>query len=98
MTRPLGYERVYLPLYKVADTPFHIRGDGECVFTGCEDTLYTWWSFHGVFVHMTLAQHMETGKISTVENNTAVQRQIIQYLLTFSSKRLLPFDFALQNI
>ena len=24
--RPLGYERVYLPLYKVADTPFHIHG------------------------------------------------------------------------
>ena len=26
-SRPLGYERVYLPLYKVADTPFHIQGD-----------------------------------------------------------------------
>ena len=25
--RPLGYERVYLPLWKVADTPFHIQGD-----------------------------------------------------------------------
>ena len=24
--RPLGYGRVYLPLYKVADTPFHIQG------------------------------------------------------------------------
>ena len=24
--RPFGYERVYLPLYKVADTPFHIQG------------------------------------------------------------------------
>ena len=23
---PLGYKRVYLPLYKVADTPFHIQG------------------------------------------------------------------------
>ena len=23
---PLGYERVYLPLHKVADTPFHIQG------------------------------------------------------------------------
>ena len=23
--RPLGYERVYLPLCKVADTPFHIQ-------------------------------------------------------------------------
>ena len=23
----LGYEKVYLPLYKVADTPFHIQGD-----------------------------------------------------------------------
>ena len=23
--RPLGYERVYLPLYKVANTPFHIH-------------------------------------------------------------------------
>ena len=22
-----GYERVYLPLYKVADTLFHIQGD-----------------------------------------------------------------------
>ena len=26
--RHLGYERVYLPLYKVADTSFHIQGDG----------------------------------------------------------------------
>ena len=25
--RPLGYERVYLPLCQVADTPFHIQGD-----------------------------------------------------------------------
>ena len=25
--RPVGYERVYLPLCKVADTPFHIQGD-----------------------------------------------------------------------
>ena len=25
--RPFGYERVYLPLSKVADTPFHIKGD-----------------------------------------------------------------------
>ena len=25
--RPIGHERVYLPLYKVADTPFHIQGD-----------------------------------------------------------------------
>ena len=25
--RLFGYERVYLPLYKVADTPFHIQGD-----------------------------------------------------------------------
>ena len=24
---PLGYKRVYLPLYKVADTPFHIQRD-----------------------------------------------------------------------
>ena len=23
----LAYERVYLPLHKVADTPFHIQGD-----------------------------------------------------------------------
>ena len=35
ITRPLGYERVYLPLHKVADTPFHIQGDvlssgGQC--------------------------------------------------------------------
>ena len=27
--RHFGYERVYLPLYKVADTPFHIQGDEE---------------------------------------------------------------------
>ena len=25
--RYLGYERVYMPLCKVADTPFHIQGD-----------------------------------------------------------------------
>ena len=32
--RPLGYERVYLPLYKVADTPFHIQGDDIVVISG----------------------------------------------------------------
>ena len=26
VSRPLGYERVCLPLYKVEDTPFHIQG------------------------------------------------------------------------
>ena len=26
--RPLGYERVHLPLYKVTDTPFLIQGGG----------------------------------------------------------------------
>ena len=26
INRPLGYERVYLRLCKVADTPFHIQG------------------------------------------------------------------------
>ena len=26
ISRSLRYERVYLPLYKVADTPFHIQG------------------------------------------------------------------------
>ena len=31
--RPLRYERVYLPLYKVADTPFHIY----------VDDLLAWW-------------------------------------------------------
>ena len=25
LTRPLGYNRVYLTLYKVADTPFHVQ-------------------------------------------------------------------------
>ena len=25
----IGYERVYLPLCKVADTPFHIQGDED---------------------------------------------------------------------
>ena len=29
--RPLGHERVFLPLCKVADTPFHIQGDNITV-------------------------------------------------------------------
>ena len=29
--RPFGYKRVYLPLHKVADTPFHIKGEELCV-------------------------------------------------------------------
>ena len=32
--RHLGYERVYLPLGKVADTPFHIQGD-DILLKGC---------------------------------------------------------------
>ena len=27
--RPIGYERVQLPLCKVEDTPFHIQGDDK---------------------------------------------------------------------
>ena len=34
MYRPLGDQRVYLPLGKMADTPFHIQGEdmstGQC--------------------------------------------------------------------
>ena len=29
--RPFGYERVYLPFHKLADTPFHIEGEWEGV-------------------------------------------------------------------
>ena len=29
---PLGYERVYLPLHKVADTPLHIQRDDTSSF------------------------------------------------------------------
>ena len=35
-TRPLGYERVYLPLCKVVDTAFHIQRDG-CIFPAWEN-------------------------------------------------------------
>ena len=34
-SHPLGYKRVYLPLCKVADTPFYIQGD-EVVLTSAE--------------------------------------------------------------
>ena len=30
--RPLEYERVYLPLFKMADTPFHIQGGDILTF------------------------------------------------------------------
>ena len=30
--RPLRYERVYLPLHKVADTPFHIQVSWNCTY------------------------------------------------------------------
>ena len=32
--RPFWYERVYLPPHKVADTPFHIKGDDVCICKG----------------------------------------------------------------
>ena len=35
MYHHLGYERVYLPLCKVADTPFHIQGDGITRMINC---------------------------------------------------------------
>ena len=37
--RPLGYERVYLPLYKVADTPFHFQGDILCSVSSAMSTM-----------------------------------------------------------
>ena len=41
--RPLEYERVYLPLHVVADTPFHIQGDeiSNAVLNICERTSST---------------------------------------------------------
>ena len=32
ISRPFGYEWVYLPLHKVAATPFHIQGGGGEVY------------------------------------------------------------------
>ena len=51
--RSHGYKRLYLPLYKVADTPFHIQGDGlrsqqHKGFSFCHQykmcDLFTWFS------------------------------------------------------
>ena len=39
---PVGYERVYLPLYKVADTPFRIRGDDIVLVTVIQITVTHW--------------------------------------------------------
>ena len=39
--RPLGYERVYLPLHKVADTPFDIQWDEMFFFEGQTEKLKT---------------------------------------------------------
>ena len=52
ISRPLGYERVYLPLHKVADTPFYIiQGDVVFDWVGshpaswiCYDMLMLPWS------------------------------------------------------
>ena len=38
---PVEYERVYLPLYKVADTPFHIQGDELCSMSGGNGSHHT---------------------------------------------------------
>ena len=40
--RPLGYERVYLPLCKVADTPFQVQGD--------EYVNRRWWPFRSPYI------------------------------------------------
>ena len=38
--RPLGWERVYLPLCEVADTPFHIQRDDIYYRSHCNDSVY----------------------------------------------------------
>ena len=39
--RPLGYERVYLPLCEVADTPFYIQGDDMLLYVyGVSDSTH----------------------------------------------------------
>ena len=38
--RLLGYERVYLPLCKCADTPFHIHGDQMFSFSSSQTVLF----------------------------------------------------------
>ena len=44
--RPLGYEKVYLRLYKVADTPFHIQGVDCRSLTYLAIANYGWEPFH----------------------------------------------------
>ena len=42
INRHLGYERVYLPLREVADTPFHIQGDDILYLYTCIFMSYQW--------------------------------------------------------
>ena len=39
--RHLGYERVYLPLDKVADKPFHIQGNNICMYVVVMKTTFS---------------------------------------------------------
>ena len=52
--RHLEYEQVYMPLCKVADTPFYIQGDEICNFYVDFFVIYPnkSWLSNGIFVHI----------------------------------------------
>ena len=52
--RPLGYERVYLPLCEVADTPFHMQGDDILTLMTLKYFLYKPWN-QRVFFNLKLS-------------------------------------------
>ena len=62
--RHLGYERVYLPLYKVADTPFHIQGDAMVPFLTPKTLKYFYTSYRDQRVLPTRNHHIIMSKLA----------------------------------
>ena len=63
--RPLRYERVYLPLWQVADTPFHIQGE-DIANLACFNPLSSPVT-HGVFMQEEIVYPIKKRTLSSFE-------------------------------
>ena len=70
--RPFGYETVYLPLGKVADTPFHIQVDELC-----HDINYDLWMYRSATPKSTLTLYNRSSALAALIMITALRYKVL---------------------
>ena len=97
--RLFGYERVFLLLYKVTDTPVQIQGDevgflnGQSIFLEC-------WMLNHFYIFFWILNHLEClcSKINSRNFSLSLQRlKKIAYLLILPGYFFIPLAVKLQT-